>query len=77
MITVNFTAFRQHARSYLEAAQQGERVRVLCHGKPVADVVAPARRKKIPSWKNPGPQLRIKGVSLSREVLKERRESRW
>jgi antitoxin (DNA-binding transcriptional repressor) of toxin-antitoxin stability system len=77
MITVNFTEFRQRARSYFQAAQEGEKVRVLSHGKPIGDIISPEEPKKVPSWKQPRRRFLLRGVSLTEEVLKERRESKW
>ena len=75
MKTATFTEFRQNARAYLDAVERGERVRILRHGRPVA-VVIPASERASASWKKPGLRLSVKGASLSREVLAERRQGR-
>jgi prevent-host-death family protein len=75
MKTVNFTQFRQNAATYFDAVEQGETVRVFRHGKPVAEIVPTLLDGNEPSWKQPGLRLAIKGASLSRAILKERKES--
>jgi hypothetical protein len=49
-------------------------VRVYRKGQPIAEIVPIA--KKEPSWKREVPRLTIPGLSLSREILKDRSESR-
>jgi len=76
MRTATFTELRQHAKTYFDAVEGGEAVRVLRHGKPVADIVPVVEQKgRIPFWKKPALRLRIPGVRLSKAVLQERRES--
>jgi antitoxin (DNA-binding transcriptional repressor) of toxin-antitoxin stability system len=76
MREVSFTEFRKNAASFFDSVEQGETIRVLRHGKPVAEVfpVQPAPRAL--SWRRPGPMLEAKGASLSREILRERRRGR-
>ena len=73
MVTVNFTVFRQKAKSYLEAVEKGETVCVKRRGKIVAKII-PFKRKE-PAWKAKALRLKISGVSLSQAVLEERREN--
>ena len=58
----------------LDLVQQGQTVRILRHGKPVADLV-PIRetdRDRIPSWKQAFTPVRLPdGVSLSDAVIDE------
>jgi len=77
MKTTTFTELRQHAEKYIDAVQQGETVRIIRHGKPVADLVPPGGQKRVPFWKRPHVPLRIPGVSLSKAVLEEREESEY
>lgn len=73
MRTVNFTEFRKNASSLLDDVEKGETVRILRHGRPVAEVSPVAGETKgIPSWKRPGLRLVTKGIALSRAVLEER-----
>jgi len=76
MKTVTFTDFRQNAASYFDAVEQGETIKVLRHGKPVAEVVPASNEERTLSWKQPGLRLSVKGASLSKEILKERKQSK-
>jgi prevent-host-death family protein len=73
MKTMTFTEFRQHATSCLNAVEEGESIRILRHGKPVADLV-PVKQQKVPSWKRLHDRAVLRGVSLSAEIVKEREE---
>lgn len=74
MKTVNFTEFRQHASELINDVEQGETIHILRHGKPVAEII-PFRSKSnsSPSWKRPALRLSIKGASLSKAIIKERK----
>jgi prevent-host-death family protein len=76
MKEVPFTEFRRNAASLLDAVEKGERIRVLRHGRPVADVVPVAPSRTVQSWKRPGLLLEADGASLSREILAERKQGR-
>lgn len=75
MKAVSFTEFRKNASSILSDVEKGETVEILRHGKIVAKIV-PATDSKIPSWKTPKPRLYVKGLSLSKMIIEERRGSR-
>ena len=77
MKTATFTQLRQHAKMYFDAVENGETVRVLRHGKPIANIVPAGGEERIPSWKRPPLRLRIPGVSLSKTILEEREKSRY
>ncbi|MGB7295032.1 MAG: type II toxin-antitoxin system Phd/YefM family antitoxin [Candidatus Aminicenantales bacterium] len=76
MKEVPFTEFRRNAASLLDAVERGERIRVLRHGRPVAEVVPVARPRTVLSWKKPGLLLEADGALLSREILAERKRGR-
>jgi len=76
MKMVTFTEFRQNAATYFDAVEQGETIKVLRHGKPVAEIIPASDEERILSWKQPGLRLSVKGASLSREILKERKRSK-
>jgi hypothetical protein len=62
----------------LDLVEGGETVRIMRHGKPVADLVPiqAAPTAKLPNWKQPfEPVLLPVGLSLSQAVLIERDES--
>jgi len=75
MKTITFTEFRQRATTCFDEVESGETLRVLRHGKPVADIVPISDGEEtIPSWKHPGPKLTVKGALLSQVILAEREE---
>jgi prevent-host-death family protein len=76
MKMVTFTEFRQNAATYLNAVEQGETIKVLRHGKPVAEIIPASDQERTLSWKRPGLRLFVKGAYLSREILKERKQSK-
>ncbi len=73
MQDVTFTELRNHAKDYFDAVEGGDTVRVFRNGKPIAEIVPV--RSETPSWKRPTPLLTVKGLSLSREILRDRDES--
>lgn len=82
MHTVPLSEFRANASAMLDLVEQGETVRILRHGKPVAELVPLKAEEgaaaKVPSWKRPfEPVVLPPGVSLSQAVLDERNESPW
>jgi prevent-host-death family protein len=83
MHTLALSEFRANASAMLDLVEQGETVRIMRHGKPVADLV-PVRAQEseeadsIPSWKRPFDPVKLPpGVSLSQAVLDERDEAPW
>jgi antitoxin (DNA-binding transcriptional repressor) of toxin-antitoxin stability system len=76
MKVVTFTQFRQNAATYFDVVEKGETVRVLRHGKAIAEVVPAPVEERMVSWKQPGLKLSVRGASLSREILKERKQSK-
>lgn len=74
MKTTSFTNFRQHAKEFFDAVERGETVRISRYGKVVAELI-PASDENLPSWKRPGLRLRIDGVSLSKEIMRDRRRA--
>jgi prevent-host-death family protein len=76
MKVVTFTEFRQKAATFFNAVEKGETVRVLRHGKPIAEVVPASVEEGLVSWKQPSLKLSIRGASLSKEILKERKQSK-
>jgi len=76
MKVVTFTEFRQHAATYFDVVEKGETVKVLRYGKAVAEVIPAQSEERMISWRQPGLKLSIKGASLSREILKERKQAK-
>jgi prevent-host-death family protein len=75
MRETTFTELRNHAKTFFDAVEEGETVRVYRNGRPVADIVPV--KASIPAWKKP-PQTRLAlgKLSLSEEVLADRDEKR-
>lgn len=76
MRTTNTTEFRRQAKAYLAAVGAGDTVRILRHGKPIADLVPVAADNRSPAWKQSGLQLYVRGASLSKAVLAGRRQAK-
>ena len=73
MQEANVVELRKRIKHYLDAVESGEVVRVYRNGKPIAEILPMTKRQA--SWKQEVPRLSIPGLSLSREVLKDRAES--
>ena len=79
MHTIPLSEFRAHAAAMIDLVEKGETVRILRHGKPVAELV-PVREvpAHVPNWKRPfEPVVLPQEASLSNAVLQERNESPW
>lgn len=82
MKTLSLSEFRAHTAEMVDLVQQGQTVRILRHGKPVADLVpvvadVPGR---VPSWKRPIEPLRVErldGTPSARRVLDARAQARY
>jgi prevent-host-death family protein len=75
MKTINFTNFRKKASGLLKEVEQGERLLLTRHGKPIAEVIPPSHEtKEDASWKQPFTPLEMKGLNLSSAVLEERED---
>lgn len=78
MQTLSFSEFRAHASEMLDLVERGETVRILRHGKPVAELV-PVRAvepERLPRWKqpiaNPVRVVRPDGRTGAQLILDER-----
>jgi len=71
--SITFSEFRRNASSILDLVEKGEKICILRHGKVIANLVPPASRQPTPAWKRPGLELVVKGASLSRAIIEERR----
>ena len=70
MVAISFTQFRQHAKKYFDKVEQGETIRVLRHGKVIAEVTPPVPKRA--GKRKESTPLIIPGVSLSNIILEER-----
>ncbi len=81
MQTLSVSEFRAHASEMLDLVERGETVRILRHGKPVAELVpvAPGAAEAQPAWKRP-----VEPVRYSRppsrtgaQLIVDEREQGW
>lgn len=85
MHTLPLSEFRANVSAMLDLVEQGQTVRILRHGKPVAELVpvkteAAAAEKKLPSWKRPfEPVIKLApGATTGAQlILDERDASPW
>ncbi len=82
MHTIPLSEFRAHTAAMIDLVEKGETVRILRHGKPVAELV-PARVNeepvKTPSWKRPiTPLTYLKPpAKTGAQMIIDERESGW
>jgi prevent-host-death family protein len=72
MQETNVVELRKNIKHYFDAVQNGEVVRVYRNGKPIAEIVPVTGSDR--SWKREVARLTVPGLSLSREILKDRAE---
>ncbi len=85
MKSVPLSQFRANASAMIHLVEQGETVRILRHGKPVAELVPPrvepASAENLPSWKRPFDKpLKIErpdGKTGAQLIVEERRQARY
>jgi antitoxin (DNA-binding transcriptional repressor) of toxin-antitoxin stability system len=75
MLSTGFTKFRRNAAAYLDKVEHGETVIVTRHGRPIAEISAPTNSIEIKSWKRPALRLPVRGISLSKAILSDRRKA--
>ena len=80
-INVPLSEFRAHAAAMIDLVEKGETVRILRHGKPVAELVPvqPQAEQKVPRWKlpiEPLKMIRSDGKSGAQLIIEER-EGGW
>ena len=81
MQTIALSEFRANASAMIDLVERGETVRILRHGKPVAELV-PCKADmsaKIPHWKLPIVPLNIvrPDGKTGAQLIVEERESGW
>lgn len=81
MHTIPLSEFRAHASAMIDLVEQGETVRILRHGKLVAELVPPKAESpaKTPSWKRPITPLHIvrPDGKTGAQLIIEEREGGW
>ncbi|MBA3492695.1 MAG: type II toxin-antitoxin system prevent-host-death family antitoxin [Gammaproteobacteria bacterium] len=74
MRQTTFTELRNNAKTYFDAVEAGETVRVLRNGRPIADIVPVP--PETPSWKRRSAKpLVVKGIRLSEEIMRDRKNA--
>lgn len=76
MISTAFTEFRKRTAAFLDRVENGESIIITRHGRPIAEVIPPSLASEGKSWKRPALRLKLKGISLSRELLSYRKRNR-
>lgn len=79
---ISVTEFRARAAEMVDRVQNGETVRILRHGKPVAELVAPsAPMESAPRWKKPVERPivihRPDGKTGAQLLIEERAQARY
>lgn len=82
MHNISLSEFRANASAMIDRVEQGETVRILRHGKPVAELVPakPSGLDKLPSWKRsiqPLDYRRADGKTLAQLIIEERQSTRY
>ena len=81
MHTIPLSEFRAHASAMIDLVEQGETVRILRHGKLVAELVPPKPETsaRVPSWKRPITPLHIvrPDGKTGAQLIIEEREGGW
>ena len=72
MKPVTSSEFRSNVSTVLDLVENGEVVRILRHGKPIAEIVPFAGEQVTPARKRSGIRIVAPGADLSKAVLAER-----
>jgi prevent-host-death family protein len=76
MISTSLTEFRKKAASFLDIAENGGAVIITRHGRPIARISPPSESLSNPSWERPALRMKMKGIDLTQELLKDRVKNR-
>ena len=82
MLSLPLSEFRAHVSEMLDRVERGETVRILRHGKPVAELV-PVRQEiaaaEVPAWKRRLEPLRYRKPpsKTGAQMIIEEREGGW
>ena len=81
MHIVPLSEFRANTSAMIDLVEKGETVRILRHGKPVAELVPPKPEQliKVPSWKQPIEPLRYlkQPLKTGAQMIIDEREGGW
>ena len=76
MAAINIRELTHNFSRYLKAVKEGRRITVLERNIPVADIVPHNEHVLFAGWKRPVEKIKIKGESLSRTIVKNRRREK-
>ena len=76
MVKISVREFTHHVSEYMERAHKGERFVIVKRSEPVADIVPHRQESWQSGWSLEKPELRLKDVSFSKELLRFRQEER-
>lgn len=81
MHVLSLSEFRAHASEMIDLVEKGDTVRILRHGKPVAELVPvkPEVADRVPSYQQPfEPPMQLpEGYSAVKALLDERDSAPW
>lgn len=84
MHTLPLSEFRANVSAMLDLVEQGQTVRILRHGKPVAELVPVVERAAdpahVPSWKRPITPVTCQhpdGKTAAQLIIEEREAAPW
>ncbi|MGQ3052241.1 MAG: type II toxin-antitoxin system Phd/YefM family antitoxin [Roseateles sp.] len=84
MHSLPLSEFRANVSAMLDLVEQGETVRILRHGKPVAELVPvvekAAEAQHVPSWKRPVTPVtcvNMNGKTAAQMIVEERESAPW
>jgi len=78
MVSINIRELSHNLANYLKKVKAGQRITILERNVPIADVVPHNKNLIQPGWKRKIKKIEVKnGVSLSKAVIKERREAKY
>ncbi len=75
MTTVTIAELEKDLAGYIAKVKDGETLELVSGGERVAEVVPLRQKGDIAVWKRPRKKIKVPGLSLSDEIIKERRES--
>ncbi|OGL43060.1 MAG: hypothetical protein A2161_18445 [Candidatus Schekmanbacteria bacterium RBG_13_48_7] len=74
MISVNIRELTHNFSKYLKAVKDGERIVLMERTVPVADIIPHNENISRPGWSRNIKKISIKGESLSKTIIKNRRK---
>ncbi len=76
MVEICMREFTHNIGKYMERVNNGEKFVITKRNRPVADIIPHNKEKVSPGWSLEMPKLKIKGLSMSKELIKQRQKER-